>query len=155
MTADVEDMQLSDDEAIEELHRLVAATQGELPEDDEEQFYGLVAPEQVIIIRAYSDDADDQLLAEVKPRFIIMFEPNQEFIRRVEVYRSLSPGLAVRVYFMLYQKSAEEVKYLTSLRKEKDAFERLIKERGVRQDPSLLFVPTLTQTAYCSPCYCP
>ncbi|EJD34490.1 hypothetical protein AURDEDRAFT_188995 [Auricularia subglabra TFB-10046 SS5] len=98
--------------------------------DDDEQWYGLVAPEQTVLVRAYSDDADDQLLAEVKPRFIVMFEPNQEFIRRIEVYRSLSPGLAVRVYFMLYEKSAEEVKYLTAIRKEKDCFERLIKERG-------------------------
>ena len=47
------------------------------------------------------------------------------------MYRGLSPGLAVRVYFMLYEKSAEEVKYLTAIRKEKDAFEKLIKERGV------------------------
>lgn len=32
---------------------------------------------------------------------------------------------------MVYQMTAEEHKYLASLRKEKDAFERLIKERGV------------------------
>jgi DNA excision repair protein ERCC-4 len=37
----------------------------------------------------------------------------------------------IRVYFLLYEKSSEEVKYLNSIRKEKDAFERLIKERGV------------------------
>lgn len=32
---------------------------------------------------------------------------------------------------MLYQTSCEEHKYLAGLRKEKDAFEKLIKERGV------------------------
>jgi len=31
----------------------------------------------------------------------------------------------------MYENSSEEVKFLTSVRKEKDAFERLIKERGV------------------------
>lgn len=32
---------------------------------------------------------------------------------------------------MLYNNSCEEAKYLTDVRREKDAFERLIKERGV------------------------
>jgi hypothetical protein len=32
---------------------------------------------------------------------------------------------------MIYQMTAEEHKYLASLRKEKDAFGRLIRERGV------------------------
>ena len=49
----------------------------------------------------------------------------------VQVYKASNPGLGVRVYFMVYQTTAEEHKYLASLRKEKDAFERLIKERGV------------------------
>jgi DNA excision repair protein ERCC-4 len=49
----------------------------------------------------------------------------------VQVYKALHPRLGVRVYFMVYQMTAEEHKYLASLRKEKDAFERLIKERGV------------------------
>jgi DNA excision repair protein ERCC-4 len=47
------------------------------------------------------------------------------------VYKASNPGLAVRVYFMVYQMTAEEHKYLASLRKEKDAFEKLIRERGV------------------------
>ena len=82
---DVNDMlMLEDDEALEELRLLAVGNDSDLPEDDE-QWYGLVPPEQTVIIRAYSYDSDDQLLAEVKPRFIVMFEPNQEFIRRVEV----------------------------------------------------------------------
>jgi len=32
------------------------------------------------------------------------------------------------VYFMIYQMTAEEHKYLASLRKEKDAFERLSRQ---------------------------
>ncbi len=49
----------------------------------------------------------------------------------MQVYKASNPGLGVRVYFMVYQMTAEEHKYLASLRKEKDAFEKLIKERGV------------------------
>jgi DNA excision repair protein ERCC-4 len=37
----------------------------------------------------------------------------------------------VRVYFLVYKDSVEEQKYLSSIRKEKDAFVRLIKEKGV------------------------
>jgi DNA excision repair protein ERCC-4 len=36
---------------------------------------------------------------------------------------------------MIYQMTAEEHKYLASLRKEKDSFERLIRERGVSTQP--------------------
>ena len=66
-----------------------------------------------------------------------MFEPSQDFVRRVEVYRSSNPGLGVRVYFMVYQTSCEEHKYLAGIRREKESFEKLIKERGVsRHIPS-------------------
>ena len=50
----------------------------------------------------------------------------------MQVYRNSNPGLGVRVYFMMYKMSCEEGKYLTGLRREKESFERLIKERGVR-----------------------
>jgi DNA excision repair protein ERCC-4 len=46
--------------------------------------------------------------------------------------------MGVRVYHMVYIDSCEEHKYLASIRREKESFERLIKERGVRY---LLFTP--------------
>jgi len=92
--------------------------------------YGLLSPEHTVIIRTYSDDTDDQVLAEIQPRFIIFYEPNQDFVRRVEVYRNSNPGLGVRMYFMYYAMSCEEHKYLAGMRREKESFERLIKERG-------------------------
>lgn len=112
--------------------------------------YGLLAPEQTVLVRPYSDDTDDRMLAEMQPKFIVMFEPNMEFIRRIEVgrdvlpsplsltifaqvYRSSNPGLGVRVYHMVYGNSCEEYKYLAGIRREKESFERLIKERGVRR----------------------
>ena len=56
---------------------------------DFEENYGLLAPEQTVIFRAYSDDSDDKVLEEINPRFIVMYEPNPEFIRRIEVSRLL------------------------------------------------------------------
>ena len=50
-----------------------------------DMFYGLVEPQRSVIVRAYSDDSDDRVLAEIQPRFIVMFEPNQDFVRRIEV----------------------------------------------------------------------
>ncbi|KIK60408.1 hypothetical protein GYMLUDRAFT_167820 [Collybiopsis luxurians FD-317 M1] len=102
--------------------------------------YGLLLPAETLLIRAYSDDTDDRMLDEIKPRFIVMFEPCMEFVRRVEVYKCSNPGLPVRVYHMVYANSIEEHKYLAGIRREKDAFERLIKERGsmllpIMEDP--------------------
>lgn len=37
----------------------------------------------------------------------------------------------MRIYLLVYNYSCEEAKYLTGVRREKEAFERLIKERGV------------------------
>ena len=74
----------------------------------------------------------------------------------MQVFKASNPGLPVRVYFLLYDSSVEEQvtfrnleltpgmqmcmslfffvrpqKYLTSLRKEKEAFHQLIRERAV------------------------
>ncbi|KAG2072910.1 hypothetical protein BDR04DRAFT_1073253 [Suillus decipiens] len=99
-------------------------------EMDHDTHYGLLAPSQMVVVRAYTDDTDDQILAELQPRFIVMFEPNLDFVRRIEVYRNSNPGMGVRVYFMVYQLCCEEHKYLAGLRREKESFEKLIKERG-------------------------
>ena len=49
-----------------------------------------------MVVRAYSDDLDDQVLAEIQPKYIIMFEPNQDFVRRIEV-----SGYTIVRFFML------------------------------------------------------
>ena len=52
---------------------------------DFDMHYGLLKPEETVLIRAYSDDTDDRMLTEIKPKFIVMFEPDMDFVRRVEV----------------------------------------------------------------------
>jgi len=54
-------------------------------ENEFDTHYGLLTPEQTAIVRAYSDDSDDQVLAEIQPKYIVMFEPNQDFVRCFEV----------------------------------------------------------------------
>lgn len=46
--------------------------------------YGLLPPQETVIIRPYGDDSDDMMLSELRPRWIIMYDPNQDFLRRVE-----------------------------------------------------------------------
>ena len=57
-----------------------------------DEHYGLMTPEETIVVRAYSDDTDDLMLSQINPRFIIMFEPNLEFIRRIEVFDNVRPA---------------------------------------------------------------
>eukprot|EP00794_Sanderia_malayensis_P007973 gene7973-8832_t len=46
------------------------------------------------------------------------------------VYKASNPECFLRVYFVIYTGSVEEQRYLTTLRKEKDAFEMLIKQKA-------------------------
>jgi DNA excision repair protein ERCC-4 len=100
------------------------------PLDDMEDYYQLYDTQDLVIIHAYDGDMDEHVLEEVKPRYIIMYEPDTAFVRRVEVYRSSHNDRNVRVYFLYYGGSVEEQRYLSSVRREKDAFTKLIKEKS-------------------------
>ncbi len=100
------------------------------PLDDMEDFYEFYDMKDLVVIHAYDGDSDDHILEEVKPRYVIMYELDPAFIRRVEVYRSSHNDRNVKVYFMYYGGSVEEQRYFSSVRREKDAFSRLIRERA-------------------------
>jgi DNA excision repair protein ERCC-4 len=101
------------------------------PLDKMEAYYQLFDLQDLVVVHPYDGDMDEHVLEEVKPRYIIMFEPDAAFIRRIEVYRSSHTDRNVKVYFMYYGGSIEEQQYLAAVRKEKDAFTKLIRERGV------------------------
>jgi DNA excision repair protein ERCC-4 len=100
------------------------------PLDNMESYYELFDTNSLIVIHPYSGDLDEHILEETKPRYVIMYEPDAAFIRRVEVYRSSHTDRTVKVFFMYYGGSVEEQRYLSAVRREKDAFTRLIKERA-------------------------
>ncbi|CAK7266878.1 DNA repair protein RAD16 [Sporothrix epigloea] len=100
------------------------------PLEDMDDYYQMYEMSDLVVIHAYDGDQDEHVLEQVKPRYIIMYEPEAAFIRRIEVYRSSHNDRAVRTYFMYYGGSVEEQKYLTAVRREKDAFTKLIKERA-------------------------
>lgn len=105
--------------------------------EDMEDFYELYDMNDLVMIHPYDGDMDEHILEEVRPRYIIMYEPDAAFIRRVEVYRSSHSGRNVKVYFIYYGGSVEEQRYLSAVRREKDSFTKLIKEKGVSHVPSL------------------
>ncbi|KAH8717062.1 hypothetical protein GQ44DRAFT_762307 [Phaeosphaeriaceae sp. PMI808] len=100
------------------------------PLDNMESYYELFDTNSLIVVHPYSGDLDEHILEETKPRYVIMYEPDAAFIRRVEVYRSSHTDRTVKVFFMYYGGSVEEQRYLSAVRREKDAFTRLIKERA-------------------------
>lgn len=100
------------------------------PLEDMDEYFELYDMQELVVIHAYDGDQDEHVLEEIRPRYIIMYEPDASFIRRVEVYRSSHNDRNVRVYFMFYGGSVEEQRYLASVRREKDCFTKLIKERA-------------------------
>ncbi|KAH8684560.1 DNA repair endonuclease XPF [Tricladium varicosporioides] len=100
------------------------------PLEDMEDYYQLYNMQDLVVIHAYDGDLDEHIIEEVKPKYIIMYEPDTAFVRRIEVYRSSHNDRNVRVYFLYYGGSVEEQRYLSSVRREKDAFTKLIKEKS-------------------------
>ncbi|KAJ3125246.1 hypothetical protein HK098_000444 [Nowakowskiella sp. JEL0407] len=102
--------------------------------------FGILAPSSSVYIRPYSktsyyskfggDDNDDAVLEELKPQWIIMYNPDLAFVRRVEMWNLRDINTPIKLYFMVYNESIEEQIYLSGIRKEKEAFERLINEKS-------------------------
>lgn len=100
-----------------------------------DNYFGVLNMDSLIVVRPYREDSDDNVLRELRPRFIIMYDPSPAFVRRVELYRSSTAGANPRVYFLLYAESVEEQRYLSSMRREKESFEKLIREKAMMALP--------------------
>lgn len=84
-----------------------------------------------IIVEKFGNISDDTFLQELMPSFIIMYEPDLCFIRRVEIHRAIHREIPPKVFFMYYGDSVEEQGHLTAIKKEKDAFTKLIREHSM------------------------
>ena len=109
----------------------------EILDFDDESLLGIkviniehVNKDDQIIIQAYNERSSDALLHELAPSYIIMYEPNLAFIRRVEIYQAINKEHPSKTYFMYYGTSVEEQKHLLTIKKEKEAFTKLIKEKA-------------------------
>lgn len=76
----------------------------------------------------------DHTLREMNPGFVILYHSNVTAIRQIEVYESQQkrhPRDRLKVFFVVHSQTVEEQSYLTSLRREKEAFDLLIKTKQV------------------------
>ena len=96
-----------------------------------------------------------KILLRYRPRFIILYDASLTFVRQLEVrqsvredhpylfafkvFKATNPSHPLRIYFLLYGKSIEEQRYLLSVKKEKEAFENLVREKAV--GTSLRYLP--------------
>ncbi|OWB78131.1 nucleic acid binding protein [[Candida] boidinii] len=92
--------------------------------------FELIDTKDEIIIERYDNKNDDSLLQELMPSVIILYEPDLSFIRRVESYQATRRDAPAKTYFMYYGSSTEEEKYLSSIKKEKESFTKLIREKA-------------------------
>ncbi|OUM62412.1 hypothetical protein PIROE2DRAFT_44330, partial [Piromyces sp. E2] len=98
-----------------------------------------------IIIREYSNtrflktsdmEDDYKMLEDIRPDYVIIYDPNLNFIRNLEIYcASLKKKKIPKVFMLIYDNSIEEQRYLSQIRREKYAFERLIREKSVMSIP--------------------
>lgn len=76
----------------------------------------------------------DHILEEVQPQYVIMYHCNVAAIRQLEIHEARqrhAPKDRMRVFFLLHARTVEEQSYLTSLRREKQAFEMIIDKKRV------------------------
>jgi DNA excision repair protein ERCC-4 len=95
-----------------------------------------ITPSDLIIVRPYTDDNDQDsvILDEYSPGYVIMYDPDVAFVRRLEIYKSRANTdnpVVLPVYFMVYDSSVQEQVYLSKLRREKESFEMLIREKSI------------------------
>jgi DNA excision repair protein ERCC-4 len=93
-------------------------------------FFGLV-PEPQIIFQPLADNLNlISLLHQIRPNFVILFDGDVSAIRQLELFKLMTPGANLRIYFATYQNSIEEQKFLSSIKKEQDSFDKLIREKA-------------------------
>ncbi|KAK7100849.1 DNA repair endonuclease XPF-like [Littorina saxatilis] len=108
----------------------------EVPSKD--AYYGLVSG-PVTILHPLHGCTDPhgltKVLLELQPTYVVLYDPDMQFVRQLEVYKASHPKRQLHVYFLLYTGSVEEQRYLTTLRREKEAFEFLIREKATMVIP--------------------
>ncbi|CUM66849.1 uncharacterized protein PRCAT00004533001 [Priceomyces carsonii] len=83
-----------------------------------------------IILQTFNEHSNNALLQDLSPSYIVMYEPDLGFVRAVEIYQAVNKENPAKTYFMYYGTSVEEQKHLLRIKKEKEAFTRLIREKA-------------------------
>lgn len=116
-------------------------------EQDEEMFRVSFPNELRVVLKTYGGSTEgDQgllLLQDIEPLYVVFYDAEISFIRSVEVYASLCDKVdPIRVYFLIFEASAEEKNFMKALEREQSAFERLIHHKKVMPPPVLQSLET-------------
>lgn len=93
-------------------------------------------------VQFYALDSEQHVLDMWKPSVIIVYHPDITFVREIEIYKAENPSRKLKVYFLFYEDSTEVQKYESSIRRENEAFESLIRQK------SLMMIP-VDQVVFC------
>jgi DNA excision repair protein ERCC-4 len=104
-------------------------------------------------------DTDYHYIQQIFPSHIVLFQPELQTIRAVELFKSKTQNEVLQVYFLIYKESSEEQLYLGGVRREKEAFERLIKTKAEmalckKQDEEIISIRKSKESKGLNPRYC-
>jgi len=103
--------------------------------------FELLADVEDSMIVCTHDAIASEVLEELQPRYVVLFDPEPNFVRAIEVAQATRPSLQMHVYFMMQQDSVEEQRYRSALRNEREAFQVLINEKGRMVVPEAYVAP--------------
>lgn len=99
----------------------------------------LVTEKPLIYIQTFKENGNnfslEQTLEKLRPEHIILYHSDMSAVRQIELFecRKNPEEATSKVYFLIHDKTVEEQAYLTSLKREKLAFEQLIQAKTVRK----------------------
>lgn len=94
--------------------------------------------EAIVVAEGTSDESPaaaaatlPEALESLAPAYVVLYQVNVTVIRQLEIYeaRKTENDVRTKIFFLVHAGSVEEQSYLTSLRREKQAFEHLIETK--------------------------
>ncbi|PSC75286.1 DNA repair endonuclease UVH1 [Micractinium conductrix] len=87
-------------------------------------------------------------LWEAEPAFVVMYDLDVAFTRCLELYKAARPGRPLAVYLLRYEDSFESDRYQLALRREREVFESMIKNKEI------MILPIATSREQVDPARC-
>ncbi|KAG7401834.1 DNA repair endonuclease XPF [Phytophthora boehmeriae] len=103
----------------------------------------IVDPSNSVVVCAYEQATQhgygaSAFLEDLMPSCIVLYDPNMEFIREVEVFHA-SHVAPLEIYFMMFEESTEQQAYLSEIQREKRAFDKLIHQKAHLMMPANVY----------------
>ncbi|KAF4323265.1 hypothetical protein BBO99_00001545 [Phytophthora kernoviae] len=103
----------------------------------------VVDPLESVVVCAYEQASQhgygaSAFLEDLMPTCIVLYDPDMEFIREVEVFHA-SHVAPLEIYFMMHEESTEQQAYLGEIQREKRAFDKLIHQKAHLMMPANVY----------------